>query len=230
MTAVVIDVPAALSVYQTIAPPLFEEAGVDLVVVPVPPGTADMTPQMQNLVDDDPGVVQIVGNDAFCISALNSLRAVGFDGEITANAQCITDATRKAVPGDMLEGMVLSASTPIGTDNPSIQLYEAVMATYGDDIDVTNAGGVSMFITLAGFQSAVEGVSGDDVTPEAIVAAIKAMPETELPAAGGMQFRCNGKANPTAPAICVRGGLMTTLDAEGQPTEYEVIGSSPIED
>lgn len=72
--AVVIDVPAALSIYQAIAPPLFEKEGVDLEIVPIPPGTADMTPQMQALADGDTGVVQIAGNDAFCISALNGLR------------------------------------------------------------------------------------------------------------------------------------------------------------
>ena len=68
VTAVTIDVPAAIGIYQTAAPPLFEEAGIELEVVPIPPGTADMTPQMQALVAGDPGIVQVVGNDAFCIS------------------------------------------------------------------------------------------------------------------------------------------------------------------
>ncbi|OHV33422.1 branched-chain amino acid ABC transporter substrate-binding protein [Pseudofrankia sp. EUN1h] len=228
VTAIVIDVPAALSLYDTIAPPIFEEAGIGLKVVRVPPGTPDMTPQLQSLAASDPGVVQIVGNDAFCISALNGLRAIGFNGKITAIAQCITDATRRAVPADMLEGIAVAAATPIGTDNPSTRLYNAVVETYGNGIDTSSAGGVSMFIALAGFQAATEGISGRDITPEAIVAAIKAMPEKELPGAGGLRFRCNGKASPTAPAICVRGGLITTLNAKGQPTDYKAVGSSPI--
>lgn len=103
------------------------------------------------------------------------------------------------------------------------------MKTYGDGIDTSVAGGVSMFIALSGFQSAVEGISGE-ITSAKIISTIKTMPEKELAGAGGMQFRCNGKANPTEPALCTRGGLVTALDAKGQPTEYKVFGSSSIED
>ena len=86
-----------------------------------------------------------------------------------------------------------------------------------------------MFTVLAAFQTATGGISGD-VTPETVIAAIKAMPETDLPGAGGLRFRCNGKADATMPAVCVRGGLVTTLDSEGQPSEYEAVGVTPIED
>ena len=226
---VVIDVPGATSVLKTIAPPLFEEAGVEMELVAIPPGTADMNPQMQTLVNGDPGVVFILGNDAFCISALNGLRSAGFTGQVSGIAQCISDATREAVPADMLDGMVVSATTPIGVDNPSTRLYNAVATTYGKDIDTSRIAGMNTFIVLAAFQSATEGISGD-ITPEAITATIKAMPEKELPAGGGLRFRCNGKADPSLPAVCVRGGLIATLDGEGHPIEYKVVGASPIED
>nr|MDT0664673.1 ABC transporter substrate-binding protein [Micromonospora sp. DSM 115978] len=212
VTAVVIDVPPALTVPQTIAPGIFEEAGIDWEVVTVPPGTADMTPQMQNVVDGDPGIVFVLGNDGFCIAAFNGLRSVGYDGKISAISQCVTDATRTAVPADLLDGMVLAASAPIGTDNPSTQLYNAVMETYGtEDIDTSRISGYSMFTAVAGFQAAVQDITGD-ITPENVITTIKAMPERELPGAGGLMFRCNGNAYPDEPATCVRGGLSTTLD------------------
>jgi branched-chain amino acid transport system substrate-binding protein len=56
------------------------------------------------------------------------------------------------------------------------------------------------------------------------------MKESELPGAGGLRFRCNGKAFPDQPAVCVRGGLASTLDAKGQPTAYKVLGNTPIPD
>ncbi len=84
-------------------------------------------------------------------------------------------------------------------------------------------------MTLGGLQTALEGISGD-ITPATVTATIKAMPESELPGAAGMKFRCNGKASAQAPAVCVRGGLSTTLDDKGQPTEFQVLGSSPIPD
>ena len=224
VTVVVIDVPAALSVYDTVAPAAFEEAGIDLEVVPVPPGTADMTPQMQEVVDSDPGVVEVVGNDTFCISAFQGLQAVGFDGPVSTITQCVDDATRQAVPADFLSGMVVSASAPVSAeDNESTQLYEAVVDTYGGDIDTSRPTGMNMFSTLAGFQAALADISGD-VTPETVTAAIKAMPETELPGAGGLSFRCGGDAVAGMPSVCTRGQLVTTLDEEGRPGAYEIVG------
>jgi branched-chain amino acid transport system substrate-binding protein len=223
VTVVVIDVPAALSIYDSIAPAAFEEADLELEVVPVPPGTADMTPQMQQVADSDPGLVQVVGNDTFCISAFQGLQAVGFDGPITTISQCLSDSTRQSVPADFLEGMVVSATAPVGAENPSTELYEAVVDTYGGDIDTSRSTGMNMFITVSGFVTALDGISGD-VTPATVTSTIKGMDETELLGSGGLTFRCNGEAVPGTPAVCTTGALKTTLDAEGQPAEYEVVG------
>ncbi|MBL7500036.1 ABC transporter substrate-binding protein [Frankia sp. CNm7] len=228
VTVVAIDVPSVMSVYQKVAPAAFEKAGVKLNLVAIPPGTADMTPQMQQLVGTDT-LVQLVGSDSFCIAALNGMRTVGFSGPVTAIAQCITDATRKAVPGDTLKNVTVSATAPVGTDNPSTKLFAAVVEAYGEGkgIEVNRQGSLSMFTTLAALQSATENLTGD-VTSESIIAAIKAMPEKPLPGADPMKFRCGGLANPATPAVCVRGGLVTSLDDKGQPTGYRAVGSTPI--
>nr|WP_238429541.1 ABC transporter substrate-binding protein [Frankia nepalensis] len=230
VTSVVIDVPAALHNAQEVAPGAFAEAGLDYQLVTVPPGTADMAPQMQNVVNGDPGLVFVLGNDSFCISAFNGLNAVGYDGAISAISQCVTDSTRTAVPAEVLDGMVVAATVPNGGTDPSTVLYDAVLETYSDGIDAAGAViGRGMYMTLAGLAAALEDISGD-ITPETIIATIKAMPEKELPGAAGMKFRCNGKADPENPAVCVRGGLSATLDDKGQPTEFEVLGSTPIGD
>jgi branched-chain amino acid transport system substrate-binding protein len=207
VSVVVVDIPAAVALYDSIGPSLFEAQGIDLDVVKVSPGTADMTPQMQQLADGDPGVVHVIGNDVFCIAAFNGLRSVAFDGPVTTIAQCMTDATVEAVPGDFFEGMRMSATAPVGTDDPAVALYHAV----------------------AGMAAALEGISGD-ITPATVISTIKAMPEMELPGSGGLRFRCNGNAIEFAPAVCTRGTLLTTLDASGAPTTYEVVGDTPIED
>jgi branched-chain amino acid transport system substrate-binding protein len=224
VTVVVIDVPAALSVYDEVAPAAYEDAGIDLEVVPVPPGLPDMSSQMQEVVGDDPGVIQVLGNDTFCIGAFLGLQTAGFDGTVTAVSQCVTDATRESVPADVLEGMVVSATAPVGADDESTRLYDAVAQTYaGGEIDTSRITGMNMFITLTGFAAALEGIEGD-VTPESVTAAIKAMPETELPGSGGLSFRCGGEAVEGAPSVCTRGSLVTTLDDEGQPSSYDTVG------
>ncbi|ONH58923.1 branched-chain amino acid ABC transporter substrate-binding protein [Frankia sp. CcI49] len=229
VTAVVIDVPAALNLVNNVAPKLFEKAGVGLEVVAVPPGTADMTPQMQRVADGG-GIVFIVGNDSFCISAMNGLRAVGFDGQVSAVSQCVTDATRKAVPGDALEGTVIAATASAGSDSPSKKLYDAVMATYAKgDFDDSGNSGMNMFTTVMAFRTGTEGITRD-VSSESLIAALRSMSAADLTGVDGVRFRCNGKAYPQSPSVCVRGGLTTTLDGDGQPAGYKALGVTPIED
>nr|MDT0667320.1 hypothetical protein [Micromonospora sp. DSM 115978] len=73
VTFVVIDVPAALNLLENVARAAFEEAGIGYELDAIAPGTADKTPQMQTIASGDTGVVFIIGNDAFCISAMNGL-------------------------------------------------------------------------------------------------------------------------------------------------------------
>ncbi|ONH23632.1 hypothetical protein BL253_32580 [Pseudofrankia asymbiotica] len=102
--------------------------------------------------------------------------------------------------------------------------------TYGKDIDLSFQDGMIMFTLVSALQTASQGVSGD-ITLAALVSTIKGMKETELPGGGGMKFRCNGKAaSPDQQAVCVAGGLSTTLDDKGQPAEYQVLSTTLIPD
>ncbi|HET6954554.1 MAG TPA: ABC transporter substrate-binding protein [Acidimicrobiales bacterium] len=226
--AVVPDVPAAVDIYENMAPPVFEEAGIEIDQVAIPLGTADMTPQMQQIADDDWGVVHVIGTDAFCISALNGLTAAGYEGRITMVSQCLSDATREAV-GDTLEGILMSVPAPLDADLEDIQLYKDLMAEYGSDIDVSDAFGIALYTALAGLEAALDGASGD-ITPAVVIDTLRTMPEMPLPGSGGLDFRCNGKAVPSAPAICTRAALMAELDAEGYPADYLTVNDTPIED
>jgi len=219
VTAVVIDVPPAIEGLEA-AVPTFADAGIELELVRVPLGTADMTPQMSEVVDDDPGVVHVLGNDAFCISAFQALQTVGYDGPLTAVTQCITDATRTGLPAGSLEGIVVGSPVPVGVDEGT-ELYRAVADTFGDGIDTSRITGAGAFVVVAGFVAGLEGIEGD-VTSESVVAALRSMPETELPGAGGLRFRCDGESAAGA-AVCTPGSLVTTLDAEGRPSSYEAV-------
>ncbi|HEY8524077.1 MAG TPA: ABC transporter substrate-binding protein [Acidimicrobiales bacterium] len=220
VTVVVIDVPPAVAPYESVGAAQFEEAGIDLEIVAIPPGTADMTAQLTPILNADPGVVHVLGNDAFCIAAFQAMETVGFDGPVTSIPQCITDATRDAVPGAQLEGITVGASSPVDANDESDALYRTVMAEFGDGIDTSRATGHGAFTAIAGLDAALEELTGE-VTRETVLAAIRSMPETELPNGGGLTFRCSGDLVPGYPAACVRGTLVTTLDAEGRPTTYE---------
>jgi branched-chain amino acid transport system substrate-binding protein len=226
---VVINVPQALTGLQGLAPTVLEKAGLEYDIIPIDPGTADMTAQMQEVVDSGAGVVQITGNDAFCIAALNALETVGYEGEVTAINQCFTDATREAVAGDVLEGISVTSTIALGAeDDSTFQLYTAVISGFGDDVeDVNNATAMGGYVSMAALLTSLDGIEGD-ITPESVATTIKAMEEADLPGGGGMTFQCGGSALEMLPAVCTNEALRTALDADGRPTTYEVVDASDI--
>jgi len=230
VTVISIDVPAATSFFKGAGPGLYKQQGLDMNLVPIAAGTADMTPQMQQVVSNNPdGVVYVIGNDAFCISAFNGLRTAGFKGVVTSIPQCVTKATRTSVPADFLKGMKISATAPMDTPkDPSMKQYYAVLAKYGaSNVDKSNIAGTAMFTALAGFRAATQTLKGN-VTPASVSAAAKAMPWSVLPGTSGLHFRCNGKADAGQPATCSNNTLAATLNSQGKATGYTRVGDTPI--
>ena len=225
---VVIDVPVAVSLFETLGPPIMENAGLDYELVKVPLGTPDLTSQMSEIVESGAGVVHVVGNDALCIAAIQGLAAVEYEGEVTAVSQCITDGTREALPGDQLEGIYVTSGVALGaTDDPTYQRFEAVMGAYGDDVDLGSNVSMVGYTVMAALATSLDGIVGD-ITPATVTQAIKAMPEAELPGGGGVTFRCGGSAMATNPALCSNQWLRATLDPDGEPASYDAIDSTDI--
>src|SRR5262245_54298618 len=71
VSVVAIDVPAATSYFKNQGPADFKAKGLDMELIPIAAGTADMTAQMQRIASGNPdGVVFVIGNDAFCIAEI----------------------------------------------------------------------------------------------------------------------------------------------------------------
>ena len=227
---VVIDIPVAVDLFESLGPPMMENAGLGYELVKVPLGTADLTAQMGDIVDEGAGVVQVVGNDGLCIAATEGLAAVGYEGEVTIVSQCLTDATREALAGDLMEGTYVTSGVAVDAPgDPTYDLYAAVMEAFGDDVEVASNVSVVGYAVTAALATALDGLTGE-VTPATVTQAIKAMDEADLPAGGGVQFRCDGSAMSSNPALCSNWWLRTTLDAEGQPTTYEAVDSTELLD
>jgi branched-chain amino acid transport system substrate-binding protein len=225
VTVIIIDVPAATAGYEGSGAEAFDDAGIELELVRVAPGTADMTQVVGEVVADDPGLVHVLGNDSFCISAFQALQSFAFDGPITTITQCLSDATRQAIPGEFLEGKLVSSAAPVGIEDESTELYRTVLASFGQgDVDTTRIAGVGTFLVLNGLDVGLDGLEGE-VTPESVITTLKGMDEADLPGGGGITIQCDGTAMADLPAVCAAQGLYTTLDAEGLPTGFEVTGA-----
>ena len=225
---VVIDVPQAVDVIRNDNGATMGKAGLDYDVVPIPLGTPDMVPQMQKVVDGGAGVVHILGNDTFCIAAIQGLKAVGYTGAISGVSYCFTDATRAAL-GSQLEGISVLAPLANGaTDDPTYQLYLAVMAQYGQGIKNLDSGyPLSGYSAVATVAATLQNLRGE-VTAATASEAIRTMPEVELPGGGGVMIKCGGSVVPARPAICTNQWLRAELDASGKPTNFTVEDSSDL--
>ncbi len=229
VSVIVVDIPIATDIYET-ATSQFQQSGIDVKIVPVALGTADLTPQAQQIQLDNPdGLVSIVGPDQFCIAALNSLRAVGFQGSRFMISQCLTDATRKAIAGADLEGIVTASLAPIDDSaDPSMQQYNAVLDTYATSkVDRSDLVGLMVFQSLSALSIGAKGLQGD-VTPAAVTSAMKSMDYEVLPGSGARHFRCNGKAETDRPSVCSVSALAATLDSQGNAAKYTVENDNPI--
>ncbi len=231
LSVISVDVPAATINYtEGPGPQKFKDAGVKLDLIPVPIGTPDMTVQTQQLVRKNPdGAVNILGNDAFCIAALNGLKAAGYTGVISANEACVTENTIQGVGADFIKGIRVIAQTKLTDEkDPGTQLYTEILKRWAPKEPVTDAG-TFVFLAMTGLDVATANLKGE-VTPDTIIAAAKSMPWTEQPGSGGRHIRCNGKADPTQPAVCSNAVLYATLDSEGKPADYEVLLDDKIPD
>ncbi|WP_426574494.1 ABC transporter substrate-binding protein [Aquihabitans sp. McL0605] len=221
---VVIDVPQAVAVFESTGPAAMKKAGLDYVLVKVPAGTADMTPQMQEVASSGAGLVHVIGNDAFCIAAFQGLQAVAYDGTVTSITQCITDATRKSAPPEILDGMYVTATAAVGaSDDPSYQLYDAIMRTFAPDTKlIDDSITMQAYGAMSGLLTSLQGVKGD-VTPDTANTAIKTMKLSEYPGAAGLKYQCGAGQSKNYPVtVCTNQTLQAQLDSKGRPTKYTV--------
>jgi len=222
-------VPAATAPAQQLDPPFYKNVGIAVDVIPIPPGTADMTPQIQAELDKNPDQFSMLGNVPFCVSAIKALKTLDFTKPIVVVPQCISAASAPSIPGGYA-GIKLVTNSTISPTDPDVKLYLAVMAKYAPStspfgLGVT-AGG---FAAVMAFVRAMSGVSGP-LTPASVEAAYASMSPQPLPFGGGITFQCNGKQISITPAVCSTGALEATLDQSGNPVgNYTPLDASALE-
>jgi branched-chain amino acid transport system substrate-binding protein len=213
----VIDVPAASGPVKQLYPTIWKNAGIPSIdVVPIAPGTADMTPQVQAELGKSPDLVQVLGDVTFCSSALKALKTLAYPKTIVVIAQCITSTSAEGIPGGyagMKETTVYSTD-PSDAEN---KLYKAAMAQYSAGTDPyangVTSGGWAVTLGLVRGLATLTG----DVTTANVKSTLAAMPQTPLPLAPNIMFQCTGKQIAITPAVCSTGALEATLNQQGQP-------------
>ncbi len=211
VTAYVIDVPAATAGLQAMGVPAFQAAGVDLKVVPIPPGTPDATPQVSAGLGDKPDGVVVIGESTLCTSVFKALGTVSTTAEKLTIQPCSDPAVVEAVGNQNLNGTKVFTASVIDADDPETQLYKAIMAKYAPDTDIEGFAIIG-YQGMLGLVRATESVQGSDTSPAALTAAIKSAKDVVLPAGYGLTFTCDGKAMPGMVSVCGSGGIVETFE------------------
>lgn len=222
----VIDVPSATGGAQALGAPAFEAAGSQLEVVGIPPGTADMTPQVS--ANSDADAFLIVGDPAFCLAALQAIDTLGLtDKPRLVIQQCVDPSVIEGVPGG-LEGAILGTSANLDPSTEEAQLYTAVLDEFAPE-DIPREGlAINGYAVVVGFARLMEGFEGEP-SSDAINAQITGSTGAQLPLGGGeVELACGMSPIEILPAICSVGSFVTTLTEDGSPTEYEFLDPSEL--
>jgi branched-chain amino acid transport system substrate-binding protein len=224
VAVILIDIPAAAGQVKAIADPVFAKAGLTASYTAVKPGTPDMTPQVQAALSGGNQEFLIVGDPAFCISALKSLKTLSFSGPIIINSQCLSPDVPKAVPGGV-DNIIVGTSESLDPDDAEVKLYDTIMAKYAPGQAPHASATDTAYGAIMGFVRAMTGATGD-VTPASVVATFGSMAPQPMPLLHGSTFQCNRKASTLTPAVCTTGIAMVTLDAKGNAKKTEPIDAT----
>jgi branched-chain amino acid transport system substrate-binding protein len=220
-----IDVPAASGALEAAGPSVFDNAGVELDLVLIPPDTPDMTPNIAAELENDPGQIEVVGDPNFCAKAMDAIAAAGFDGQVVIIPQCLDQALIESATN--LEGALLTTYTTTDPDSEEYQLYNAIMDTYADPDTERRGPAPGGYQAVVGFARAMGGLTSD-VTAETIQSTFTGMEPTPMPLADGITYQCDGQQVAVVPAFCSTDILWTELDAEGNGTDYRVLNGASL--
>ncbi|WP_409329988.1 ABC transporter substrate-binding protein [Trujillonella humicola] len=227
-TMVVIDVPAAADPAARFGPLLFGNAGSEVELVRIAPGTADMTPQFQAAAESDPDMIYIIGDVTFCSSALRAIQTLGLDTQVVVLDRCVSQDAAASIPGGF-EGVDVIAQAVFEEGDEEYELYQAVMDAYSDVTDLNRS--VSGYQAMLSFARAVNADETPDLTPAGIQEALDTMPAQSYPVGGGETFQCNGEAVPSiSPNICSSITIVATGATDGSLSDYQVLDTEGIYD
>lgn len=216
-----IAVPGVEGPARTTGVQLYDNAGVELKVTAIAPGTADMIPQITAADADGPQLYHLFGNDSFCTSALKAIRTVDPTAAVTMIDTCISQNSSKSIPGGYADTRVVTTAN-LDTSTEDAALFQAVLDQYGDgaQLRANSAFGYSPVLATV---TALNSFGISDFSPAGVTDALRNAPATEYPMAMGGTFQCDGQQMGLSPNMCGSSGLIATADENGVLSDYRLI-------
>ncbi|MCW2530123.1 MAG: hypothetical protein JWM76_4983 [Pseudonocardiales bacterium] len=224
------NIPAVIQSLNTLGKLVFTKAGVDMQIVPVSPGSADLTPQIQTVIDGKADAMLVFGDATICAGALKAASALNYTGKRMVVAQCVKSSISSTIPGGWA-GVTISATANLQAGDKEYELYKAVLKQYSPDTAKANSvdtGAINGYGAVLGFARSMSAMTTGDLTSKAISTTISAAKDSILPVGGGLKFTCDGTAVAGLSAICSVGAQITTLTKDGAATTYTPVDASSL--
>ncbi len=225
------NVPAAIQGAQELGGIVYKAAGVSYTVIPVNPGTADISPQMQSAVSGGAQAVGMVGDVTLCSSFLQAYNTLGLKLPKYVLSTCqdpsILDSATldKALAGSYITTTTQSSKADDAEYAAVIKKFDP-KASPNPNVSSNQADGVTPVLTLAAIMKG----STQPVTAAGIKEQVQTATNVTIPLSGGLKFSCNGKAIPLLKDVCSSSAAIGVIQSgkTGKVTHITVYNPTPL--
>jgi branched-chain amino acid transport system substrate-binding protein len=225
------NVPSALEGAQALGGLVYKAAHVGFTVIPVNPGTADISPQMQSAVSGGADAVGMVGDVTLCTSFLQAYNTLDLKLPKYVLSTCQDPSILDSATLDKaLAGSYITTSTKTSAaDNAE---YAAIVKKFArkvnpnPNVSSNQADGMTPVLALA---SVMKG-STQPVTAGGIKHQVETGHNLTIPLSGGLKFTCDGKAIPLLKSVCSSAAAIGIIQSgkSGNITHVTVYNPTPL--
>jgi branched-chain amino acid transport system substrate-binding protein len=225
------NVPAAIQGAQVLGGLVFKAAGVGFTVVPINPGTADISPQLQSAVSGGADAVGMVGDVTLCSSFLQAYNTLSLKLPRYVLATCLDPSILNSATLDKaLAGSIITTTTqPSASDKA---LYAAIIknslskVSTNPNVSSNQASGVDPVLALANIMKG----STQPVTAAGIKMQTETAKNVVIPLSGGLTFTCNGTAISLLKSVCSSSAALGIVQSgkTGKITGIKVYNPTPL--
>jgi branched-chain amino acid transport system substrate-binding protein len=208
------NVPAAIQGAELLGGLVFKNAGVGYKVIPVNPGTADVTPQLQAAASWGAKAIGLTGDVTLCSSFLKGYQTLGLTEPKYVIATCLDPSIFSTLGSELGGSYVDTTSNASPADDA---LYAAITKKFAPSVNPNpnaSANQSSGLIPVLSLLDIMTGYTGA-VTPAAVKSQLALSTQRTVPLSGGITYLCNGKAIPLLPSVCSAESAVGTLSSAG---------------
>jgi branched-chain amino acid transport system substrate-binding protein len=208
------NVPSAISGAELLGGLVFKNAGVGFKVIPVNPGTADVTPQLEAAVSWGAKAIGMTGDVTLCSSFLKGYQTLSLTEPKYVLSTCLDPSIFSTLGSELGGSYIATTSNATSSDDA---LYAAITKKFAPSISPNpnaSAGQASGLIPVISLLDIMAGYKGA-VTAAAVKAQLALATPRTIPFSGGLTYVCNGTAIPLLPSVCSAATDVGTVSSAG---------------